>query len=128
MGKFFITVARQECQWCGKLFKTTRHECKFDPELRNCFSCIHSHGQERSDNSDEANLFRCDAGCDGYNHVDELISTGWKSACDKWEMIPGYTAGGISRKVAGRYLATLNAEDWKKAQAERPADTIEDWI
>ncbi len=29
----------QKCEWCGKIFHTTRHECKFDPDKKNCFSC-----------------------------------------------------------------------------------------
>ncbi len=29
-----------ECQYCKKLYRTpNRHQCKFRPELKNCFTC-----------------------------------------------------------------------------------------
>ena len=31
-----------ECEYCKKLFKTPdKHKCKFNPELKNCFTCKH---------------------------------------------------------------------------------------
>lgn len=35
-----------ECQYCKKLFRTTRHKCKFDPKLKNCFTCSNFDGWE----------------------------------------------------------------------------------
>lgn len=38
-------VVVYECPHCKKLFKTfDRHNCKFNPKLKNCFSCKHSKG------------------------------------------------------------------------------------
>ena len=35
-----IAVTRYNCDTCGKDFKTpNRHKCKFDPNLKNCFTC-----------------------------------------------------------------------------------------
>lgn len=28
-----------QCEHCKKLFRTQRHQCKFRPELKNCFTC-----------------------------------------------------------------------------------------
>lgn len=38
-------VTRYQCQFCKKDFKTpNRHHCKFNPELKNCFTCKHCKG------------------------------------------------------------------------------------
>ena len=42
MSKSFKEVLRLQCNHCGKLFKTERHDCKFDPEKRNCLTCQHN--------------------------------------------------------------------------------------
>lgn len=35
-------VTRYQCEHCGKDFKTpNKHQCKKNPELKNCFSCKH---------------------------------------------------------------------------------------
>lgn len=37
------------CVWCGKLFKIDRlHKCKFTPKMRNCFSCAHCNGVDKT--------------------------------------------------------------------------------
>lgn len=33
-----------ECEYCKKLFRTTRHKCKFDSKLKNCFTCSNFDG------------------------------------------------------------------------------------
>ena len=34
-----------ECEYCKKLFKTpNRHKCKYNPEMKSCFSCKHNKG------------------------------------------------------------------------------------
>lgn len=44
MGKM-KKVTRYQCQFCKKDFKTpNRHHCKFNPELKNCFTCKHLKG------------------------------------------------------------------------------------
>ena len=36
-----------ECEYCKKLFKTSnRHKCKYDPKLKNCYTCKYNHGFE----------------------------------------------------------------------------------
>lgn len=35
-----------ECEYCKKLFKTDRHRCKFNPNLKNCFTCSNFDGWE----------------------------------------------------------------------------------
>lgn len=35
-----------ECEYCKKLFKTDKHKCKFNPNLKNCFTCEHFDGWE----------------------------------------------------------------------------------
>ncbi len=40
-------VIRYECEYCGKDFKTPdRHQCKYDPKLKNCYTCKHNYGFE----------------------------------------------------------------------------------
>lgn len=43
-------VTRYECQFCKKDFKTPdKHHCKFNPELRNCFTCKYLKGWLQSE-------------------------------------------------------------------------------
>jgi len=36
-------VTMYKCELCNKYFKTkNRHKCKYDPKLKNCFSCKHN--------------------------------------------------------------------------------------
>ena len=38
-------VIMYECEFCKKHFKTpNRHVCKYDPKLKNCFTCKHNKG------------------------------------------------------------------------------------
>lgn len=42
-------IQMYRCKWCGNVYHTKRHDCKFDPDKKNCFLCRHSIGitQER---------------------------------------------------------------------------------
>ena len=43
----FKQVIRYECRWCHKEFRTnTKHLCRFNPELKSCFSCKYCQGIE----------------------------------------------------------------------------------
>lgn len=45
----FQEVKMYKCIWCGKIFRSTRHKCMFDPQKRNCFSCKHCTGFAQDD-------------------------------------------------------------------------------
>lgn len=49
-------VTRYHCEHCGKDFRTSnRHSCKKNPELKNCFSCIHLTGWDYPDDNEYGN-------------------------------------------------------------------------
>jgi len=41
-------VIRYKCEYCDKEFRTpNRHQCKYDPKFKNCYTCKHNHGFEK---------------------------------------------------------------------------------
>lgn len=86
-------VIRYECQFCKKDFKTPdRHECKFNPTLKNCFTCKHLRDWlENEDNGSYGydyyrgpNYPDCEAKV--YEWDIELIKQhNYDMQCDKWE-------------------------------------------
>lgn len=45
MSREMKKVTVYKCKWCGRMFKTPNlHQCKFDPDLKNCMSCKHNAG------------------------------------------------------------------------------------
>lgn len=126
MSKFFVTVARQECQWCGNLYKTTRHDCKFDPEKRNCLTCKHNHGQRPGtpgnpyNGEGEPPYFECDLGRDvscGVSDLDVIQSVNWNLQCDHWEKVEADKAKNI-RDAAARHLRKVGLEAWEKEHSK----------
>ena len=104
----FFTVQRYVCRFCGKEFKTAaRHQCKFNPSFRNCFSCKRCTGIQWIDAGGEtiseqdakekedigcSKVFSCASHMDQKNRsIIELSARNWKSDCPMYEMIPGYT-------------------------------------
>ena len=85
MSKSFTEVKRKQCNNCGKLFVTERHDCKFDPEKRNCLTCQHNLGQRICDS--EA-YFECAKGNDdGWTNLGDIISAHWKMNCKDWQLV-----------------------------------------
>lgn len=94
----YETVTMYRCVWCGKLFKTDRlHRCKFAPKMRNCFSCAHCNGVDKTtllpfydDVKDVvlicgiAKLLKC------ANPVREMAEKHWKMDCPKWQQLEDY--------------------------------------
>lgn len=37
-------ITAYKCANCDKIFRTKRHDCKHDPEKKNCFTCANSRG------------------------------------------------------------------------------------
>ena len=52
----FTKFEGYKCEYCLQVFSTKRHICKFDPSLKNCFTCKH-HGEFKSEIEDV-----CDVG------------------------------------------------------------------
>lgn len=95
-----------ECQWCKKVFRSTRHKCMYNPKNRNCFSCKHCTGFDTF-TGQEANYlmtghlweiapyrtFLCDmeeADIDVYSDFDKLYDQKWKGNCPYYELRDGY--------------------------------------
>ena len=83
-------VTRYQCQFCKKDFKTpNKHHCKFNPKLKNCFTCRHLKGWEEGDEypSDyyrEPNYPNCAVGCDGWD-IDVIKGCNYNMQCSEWE-------------------------------------------
>lgn len=56
--KKFTPVTRYVCEHCKQDFRTSnRHNCKRDPEKKNCYTCKHNNGWESVDNDDDYGEF-----------------------------------------------------------------------
>lgn len=113
MSKLFRTVTRKQCCHCGLLFVTERHDCKFDPEKRNCLTCQHNLGQRV--NCDGEAYFECEKGDkDGVSDLIVLISCHWNLKCDDWEKVELVEKARNIREAKGNQLRRLCAEANKK--------------
>lgn len=72
-----------KCEYCKKVFKTRRHDCKFDPDKKNCFSCEHYTGtleREPPEHDEMFGLTSCKI--DGeVMWLDDLIQIGYNMQC-----------------------------------------------
>jgi hypothetical protein len=78
-----------ECKWCKKLFRTpNRHYCKFNPGLKNCFTCKHLRGWLKEDPFapwDSYYLPDCAAGDDSWD-IELIKEVNYDMQCPEWEM------------------------------------------
>lgn len=101
----FNKIQMYECVWCGKVFKSMWHKCKFNPKLKNCFSCKYCTGFEEFEGQEADpqtgwqweippyRFFKCDleeANEEDYPDFDALYSRGWKGNCPYWEQRKDY--------------------------------------
>lgn len=81
-------VTRYECQFCKKDFKTpNKHHCKFNLDLKNCFTCKHLKGWEDGDRNgcySEPNYPDCTMGVDGAD-IEIIKDCGYDMQCGKWK-------------------------------------------
>lgn len=108
MGKAFKRVIRYRCQWCGKEFKTDHlHDCKFDPDKRNCLSCIHQIGSfcrdEPGDGYEErGHYFQCEVlgknTIEDTNKIEVLCLDFWRGGCPFYESVPDWKGKETFRK------------------------------
>lgn len=94
--EYMKEVTRYQCKFCKKDFKTpNRHYCKFNPALKNCFTCKHLKGWESGEQydggyeypqwepnhpdctSDEPNLV-------GYD-IELIKELEYNMQCERWE-------------------------------------------
>lgn len=98
MSARFRQVVRFKCMWCGKVFKTDYlHKCKFDPDKRNCLSCVHQIGsdKERGDpmyGEPDIPYFVCDKVDNGteFCDIDTIARNNWIGKCPDYEAIHGW--------------------------------------
>lgn len=87
-------VTRYQCQFCKKDFKTPdKHRCKFNPELRNCFTCNHLKGwlesEEYNDygwgSKQEPNFPDCAADEGEFWDIEQIKLANYNMQCSEWE-------------------------------------------
>lgn len=87
-------VTRYQCGFCKKDFKTPdRHYCKFDPELKNCFTCKHLKGWHEGEivnvgfgpynGPSEPNYPDCAVDCDGWD-IEAIKGCNYNMQCSGW--------------------------------------------
>jgi len=85
-------VIRYECEYCGNYFATPdRHKCKYNPALKNCFSCKHLKGWLESDEGIDVgigviqapNYPNCAADMFGWN-IKVIKSLHYDMQCSRW--------------------------------------------
>lgn len=86
-------VTRYECQFCKKDFKAPdRHHCKFNPELKNCFTCKHLKDWETSEEyhdygvgyGREPNYPDCAVECGEWD-IELIKDVQYDMQCSSWE-------------------------------------------
>ncbi|SCG82692.1 hypothetical protein DW1_1119 [Proteiniborus sp. DW1] len=88
-------VTRYQCQFCKKDFKTPdRHQCKFNPELKNCFTCKNLKGWNEGEEYSfgewygrEPNIPDCVAippDMQDWN-IESIKNTNYNMQCEKWK-------------------------------------------
>lgn len=102
--KEFSEVKMYKCNYCGKLFKTDhKHNCKFFPRHKNCFSCRHfiyvreagiEYCMPFVESGDtwleerEIKIVECEKRINAT--IDQLKTFGWSLNCSEWEMAEDY--------------------------------------
>lgn len=79
-----------ECEFCKKLFKTDKHKCKFNPALKNCFTCYNFDGWEletayleEGTPSPPYPICKAENG-DGYD-IEIIKRMNYNMHCEKWQ-------------------------------------------
>jgi len=92
--KEFTPVTRYVCSHCKEDFRTTtRHDCKRDPEKKNCFTCKHNNGWDREDVESGYGeqgyhtypVWYVECGKDHERTAPDLSRVGYKLNCPDWE-------------------------------------------
>lgn len=83
-------VTRYQCKFCKKDFKTPdRHYCKFNPELKNCFTCKNLKEWSEGDRYDfQSNYPDCTKGYDDYDGswtIESIKQVHYNMQCNAWE-------------------------------------------
>ena len=111
MSDDFKELKMFQCKYCMKIFHTAnRHQCKFKPEFRNCFSCMNCSGiaenvhevvvdrecfpsgrdEEESETKTYTSKYTV-CNCGNGQDISELANRRWKLNCPNWKEIPNYT-------------------------------------
>jgi len=92
--KLFSNVTRYICLYCNKEFKTaSRHDCKRDPDKKNCFTCRHNKEWYREDTENGYSeggyytipVWQVDCAKERECTAPELSRVGYKLNCPDWE-------------------------------------------
>ena len=78
-------VLRYQCEYCKKEFHTPdRHKCKFNPVLKNCFTCAELKGwKEESDEYTTSPYIDCNRGHDW--DLKDIKHWNYDMQCHDWE-------------------------------------------
>ena len=114
MSKSFKEVLRLQCNHCGKLFKTERHDCKFDPEKRNCLTCQHNLGQLSEDG---VAFFECAKGhTEDWVEIITIQSLNWKMDCKDWQLANWSSVRTMSARRKATSSGALPQSGWKRTR------------
>ena len=88
-------VIMYECEFCKKRFRSKNlHKCKFDPNMKNCFSCG-SFTKFEEHFLDDTAYFSAKCVypvCDVMDtSLQDMSKKKWKLDCIGWELRQGYT-------------------------------------
>ena len=87
--KLMKPITVYQCQYCKKLFRRQfTHKCKFNPRLKNCFTCKHSMGWSdfQNDGYSTRPYPLCDVESDSSEcNIDEIKAKKYLMDCDQWE-------------------------------------------
>ena len=116
MSRSFTEVKRRQCNHCGNLYVTERHECKFDPEKRNCLTCQHNLGQRSEDG---VAFFECAKGhTEDWVEIVPIQSMNWKMDCKDWQLVEGCERAHNVREAKNRHFRRMSEEAKKKRMAD----------
>ena len=82
-----------ECNFCKELFRTSnKHKCKFDPKMKNCFTCANFVKFEEQNYDDSYGGFTYPVCTLEAKDTDlkEMSQLCWNLDCHKWELRAGY--------------------------------------
>lgn len=107
--KKMLKVTRYKCAWCGEEFRTPdKHDCKFDPDKRNCLSCRHVCGTflvrgDKLNGEGDTVFFQCRKHgkdeCDLSNDISVLHADHWRGDCPQYELADGYAGKETYKRI-----------------------------
>lgn len=92
----FLIKTKYECKYCHKLFNTTKHDCKWNPNKRNCLTCKHCIGFEQGEGDiydsstlgfieHQSSYFLCEKDLHDFAELEAIHEDNWNGYCEDYE-------------------------------------------